>query len=87
MESRKGLTDWEASVAGTCLVGGAQSKARKDGRGLGPGGRSYEGAGTRPLQVGGAWAGLVCAGQRLLGLELQQVCPTSGPHAHPRLRL
>lgn len=90
MESKKGLADWEASAAGPCLVGGAQNKARKMGGASGPGGRSYEGAGTRPLwwaRLGGAcecraempWGRVTAGLSELRPPRPPQASPVTGP--------
>lgn len=70
VEPRKGFPEWKASAVRTCLVGGAQSRAGKMGGALGSGGRSFDRAETRPLQVGTARAGLV-GGRRSNGHKVQ----------------
>lgn len=89
VESRKGLADWEAFVSGTCLVGGTQSKARKMGGASGLVGGAQKELHSRDATTPGGrgLCGACVCGAETPWVELSQVCPNSGPHAHPRPRL
>ena len=85
VESRKGLTDWEASVAGTRLVGGAQSKARKMGGASGLVGGATKEQGRDHSRWAGLGRGLCVRGRDSLGSSYSRSVRTLAPTPTPGL--